>query len=283
MKRMKVKENKHIRRLLALGLAALLLPLMSGCGGKKDGEGSSPEERAANANEDYFVWDDNVIIALTDKAPNSGTLTIPARAEGMSGGLFMHAGDGIEAVNFESDKDIVLDMAFVGAKSLKSVELPAELKTIGYKTFSGADSLESISLPDSVETISSEAFAYSVNLKKIEMGENVKTIEESAFANDVALEDIVLSDSIESIGDNAFERTDSLKSITLPKKLKTIGDSLFLGSGVEDIYVPEEMQPETVGADAFLTQTAVTVHVKKDSYMDKNFDRFFPNAEKSYE
>lgn len=70
---------------------------------------------------------------------------------------------------------------FKGCTSLKSVKLPAHLKTITESMFYGCTALEHVQMPDDLETIENYAFYDCPNLKSIDLPDSVKAISDGAF------------------------------------------------------------------------------------------------------
>ena len=75
----------------------------------------------------------------------------------------------------------VWENAFSNDKSIKSVTLPATVKTIHARAFSGCSELERINIPDAVELIGLEAFAGCTSLKDIEIPLSVKVLGKNVF------------------------------------------------------------------------------------------------------
>ena len=142
------------------------------------------------ADESLFVWEGNLIAAITADGSKRESILIPARCEGFSGVIFQ--GTKIKYVAFEDDDDIALDFAFMGADNIVSVELPNELKVIPYSAFQGCDALSTISLPRNIDTIEGYSFNGCINLEMV-------TFE---------------GDKLTVIGENSFENCASLKSVT---------------------------------------------------------------------
>lgn len=83
--------------------------------------------------------------------------------------------------------------------TIRSVDLPSTLKTIGEGVFQGCECISCMDIPSSVTSIGKGAF----------------------FST--SLDDITLNEGVESIGENAFRQT-KLSEIHLPKSIKTVGN-----------------------------------------------------------
>ncbi len=71
--------------------------------------------------------------------------------------------------------------AFVYRASLRSVTLPASLRTIGDGAFAGCTALEEVSLPPGLRLIGSDAFALCERLSSVRLPEGLETLGEGAF------------------------------------------------------------------------------------------------------
>lgn len=114
--------------------------------------------------------------------------------------------------------------------------------TIGYHAFSGVDSLEIAILPDSVDTIYYAAFYHCTSLKSVILPQKLKYITSDMFRGCKNLSSITLPNSIESISEFAFCGCKSLTSIGFSSNLKVIHAGAFSGSGLEYVYIPENVE-----------------------------------------
>ena len=112
------------------------------------------------------------------------------------------------------------------AKSIKSVEIRANIKELAKNQFFIKENLETVVLPEGIEVIPEAAFFECTALKNINIPSTVKTLEFKAFFGCKALTDITLPAGIESIGQSAFEGT-GLKEIDLSNVKKGYGDLSF--------------------------------------------------------
>lgn len=124
--------------------------------------------------------------------------------------------------------------AFVGAKDLRHVTLPATLREIGEAafvhsgireieipegvtrlnryTFQYCENLQSITLPQSLAVIGHAALSHCA-FKELEIPGNVTTIEDYAFDWNGYLEKAVIGSGVRSIGYGAFENCNKLKCV----------------------------------------------------------------------
>ncbi len=84
------------------------------------------------------------------------------------------------------------------------------------------------------------------NMKKVILNPKTKVLPSMLFNGCISLEEIELPDSLEKIGNIAFYNCINLKRLTLPSGLKELGSNPFLGSGIEELYIPDGVNTETL-------------------------------------
>jgi len=96
--------------------------------------------------------------------------------------------------------------------------------------------------------------------------EEVLSIHRYAFTSNKYLEEITIDGRIQLIENGAFQDCSNLKWInrtsvgnTLPEGLLTIGTSAFLGTGLEDICLPDTLR--MIGQDAFGFSSIKSLHI----------------------
>ena len=116
--------------------------------------------------------------------------------------------------------------------------LPESLETIEYYAFGGNRSLKSVNIPAKVKTIGGQAF-YDCGLTELVIPEGVQTIDGSAFYGN-SLQNLTLPSTIKSIGSSAFCRYSGyLQSIICNAATPpTLGDNAFYGSTIQEVKVP---------------------------------------------
>lgn len=130
---------------------------------------------------------------------------------------------------------------FPNCTSLEIINIPNNVKYIGWCCFGGCNSLKNFPIGEGVETIGTMAFAnpfvsdmYCLPFESITIPNTVKTIEEHAFWRYTTLKNITIENGIESIGAFAFNDCTGLDSITIPDTVKIIGNNAF--SNVKHVY-----------------------------------------------
>ena len=261
-----------------------LMVLFTGCGNKtgseNNGTGDSQDLPVENvSSEDFFEWDDNIIIALTEKGAKQKAIVIPEKCEGFDGMIFADVENSIEAVSFESDKDIDLNGVFGSAEKIKTISLPKNLSKIGSMDFCLCSSLETISIPANVTEIGSYAFQDNKSLKSIIFEGNITTIGAHSFDGCELLTDIVFPDTISQIEEYAFYNCISLKKISLPSSLTIVEEFSFGNTGIEEITIPKDVVLEKYDSTSFVQPDHnINVYVYSGSWIDQNFDTVFSGA-----
>ena len=97
--------------------------------------------------------------------------------------------------------------------SIKSIDIPNSVTSIGNSAFAYCSGLTSIKIPNSVTSIGNSAFAYCSGLTSIEIHNSVTAIGNHAFNNCTGLTSIEIPNSVTSIGDWAFSECDDLTSV----------------------------------------------------------------------
>ena len=134
--------------------------------------------------------------------------------------------------------------------SLKSINIPDSVTSIGDWAFSNCNSLTSINIPDSVTTIGHRAFESCGCLRIINIPPSLTTIENETFLGCHSLRNINIPDTVTTIGDSAFENCGSLTSINFPPRLTSIGNRAFYDCGsLRIINIPQSLT--SIGGSAF--------------------------------
>ena len=270
---------KRARKLISLIVALLMIIGLSACGGNEGGNTGKTESNNPVNNEEYFEWDGNIIIALTDEGAKQKNIVIPERCEGFNGMIFADRENAAISVSFESNKDLDLNGVFTAASNLKEIELPTELSVIGAQEFWICTSLERIEIPAGVSVIGANAFQDNTSLTEVVIKGEITSIEQYAFDGCTALTKIDLPNSVSVIEKYAFYECTALTEITLSKSLSEVGEFAFANSGITAINVPAEVELTAYANTAFVqADHEITVNVEAGSWMDLNFESVFDGA-----
>ena len=140
-----------------------------------------------------------------------------------------------------------------GEHQLKSVHIPASVKTLGDSAFVGMGGLQTVTFAEGskLESIGKYAFEACTSLETITgIPSSLATIGNRAFTDCESLTAIDLKDTaVTVISQNMFKNTNNLSEVKLPEGLTTIGDYAFYGSGIKNFEVPGNVS--TIGVSAF--------------------------------
>lgn len=117
--------------------------------------------------------------------------------------------------------------AFQDCISLKGIELPNTLTTIGDLAFKGCTGLAKIEIPASVQVIGRWAFEFCTMLKSVEIPNSVIEIKDFAFEGCTTLRSVKLSPSVMVIGKAAFRYCGRLKDFQGLRPDINLGDDVF--------------------------------------------------------
>ncbi len=131
------------------------------------------------------------------------------------------------------------EYAFGACTSLKSINIPNSVTSLGDGAFSACSSLKSIVIPDSVTEIGDGAFGGCDSLSNVILSNNIKAINNRTFSGCTSLENIVLPNSVTSIGNSAFLSCSSLKNINIPNGVATIGTQAFTSTALTEVTIPD--------------------------------------------
>lgn len=136
--------------------------------------------------------------------------------------------------------------------ALRSIAIPASVKTIKPGAFKGCTSLESFSGPlatDDGRGLVIDGKLVGVlqrNLTEFVVPEGVTEIEKYAFQGCSSLKNISLEEGVTVIAERAFDECESLREISLPDSLTTIGKDLLIRcSSLECIKVGPKLFADT--------------------------------------
>lgn len=274
------------KKCISVLLAISLLLIFAGCSEAAQTEIDNSWEESISYNyEGDFEWDGNNISGLSLNGESKKELIIPERCQGFVGSLFVTGEEAAEVVKFQGVDDVDIGMLFSANTKLKEVVLPDGLTVIPDMAFYSCTVLNAIKIPANVTMIGYSAFEDDISLEEVIFdGEVLVSIGEKAFDSCISLKNIILPDSVEVIGEKAFANCTGITEFTLPISVKEIGISAFRDSGLTDLYIPAEVELQSVGYDAFSQGDGVlTIHVVEGSWVDEHFDEIFDfDCTKSY-
>lgn len=186
----------------------------------------------------YNINEDNASLSVTFKddkyASYLGDIVIPATVD--NGGktyTVTKVGDSafrnsiLTSIDIQADVVTIGNDAFRGCKRLSKVQLPETLETIGTYSF-GASGLDSIAIPEKVKEIPMMAFKGCTNMTKVKLPESLLRINNYSFYDCKRLKTVNFPDSLKVIGKSAFFNCYMLgPKIELKKSLNSVGTYSF--------------------------------------------------------
>jgi hypothetical protein len=120
--------------------------------------------------------------------------------------------------------------SFRGCSSLKSIELPSSLVSIGVGAFGQCTQLQSVQLSEGLENIGSWAFAYCPELSDIQLPETLTELGSAAFYECTSLTSIAIPQNVKALNEFTFIACSALEDITIEGKLTYLGGGVFNGT-----------------------------------------------------
>ena len=111
--------------------------------------------------------------------------------------------------------------SFVNMLNITTVELPSTLETIDSKAFYDCESLKYINLPEGLTTIGAFCFGY-CGLEEVTIPTTVSSIQRETFYYCSNLKTVNIPETVTSIGTEAFYDCSSLESINIPNGVTNI-------------------------------------------------------------
>jgi len=148
------------------------------------------------------------------------------------------------------------DFAFYHCSTLKTVSIPASLKSWGIYVFDSCNALDSVNLPEGLTTLGTWAFRMCSSLKSIKIPSTLKSWGNQTFQSCSVLRKVVLGNTITSIGDYAFQYCTNLDSVVIPSTLKIWGSSPFDGcTGLKTVELKDGLK--NLGVNSFYGLTGL--------------------------
>ena len=152
------------------------------------------------------------------------------------------------------DGDIFKE-AFMKCSSIRSIELPNSVTSIGDFTFMDCSSLVSIELPNSVTSIGVQAFDFCYSLTNVVLGNGITSIGNFAFDECYGLISIELPNSVTSIGEEAFKHCYLVEVINKSSLDVKKGSSSYGYVAYYALNVKTEGASDIINKDGYLFYT----------------------------
>ena len=146
----------------------------------------------------------------------------------------------VDAQVFRQDKGFI---------SLLTLKVPEGVTSFGTANFYGTSpSIKEVEFPTSLTSIGEKFCQNQTSIRKVTLGSNI-AIGNYSFDGCTALEEVVFKDAEEgfvtTIGERAFRNTTSLQTVILPDSLTTMSTNAFYGSSLPKVTIPESVTSMT--------------------------------------
>ncbi|MEG1643290.1 MAG: leucine-rich repeat domain-containing protein [Bacteroidales bacterium] len=181
----------------------------------------------------------------------SGSYTIPSSIKEIDNYAFIGCRS-LTSVNMPDSLQSIGNLAFSECTSLKSITIPAGIKYIGWYAFRGCSTLTTVKfnaincnyMGNYLATVFDDDNAVSV----INIGKDVRVIPDYAFYGCSAIAELNIPDKVSKIGASAFFNCSSLEKISLGSNLKTISENAFSECRkIKSICIESTTLPELQG------------------------------------
>ncbi len=124
-------------------------------------------------------------------------------------------------------------MSGIPVDTLKAVELPEGLESIGSECFYYQAGLTEIVIPEGVTTIGFQAFFGCEGLKKVSLPSTLRSLGYLCFGVCTSLEELVLPEGLETLGEQCFYRCYALNKLNIPSTVTEIGGFILADTAYE--------------------------------------------------
>ena len=148
------------------------------------------------------------------------------------------------------------DEAFRNCESLRRIQFPQSVVSIGSNAFHTCRVLKSVVLNEGLTTVGSGAFIACLGLEELAFPSTVTTLEINVFYGCSSLRTVTLPEGITALPAGLFSGCSSLSSITVPYSVTTITSTTFRGC----TSLTQVTMPVTLSAD-YLPQSVSVLHL----------------------
>lgn len=202
---------------------------------------------------------------------------LPAHGSEVSGCTYTVIGGNVTITGFSGEPDNIdipqyiedcpvvgiRDNAFYRCTSLKSITVPATVKTIGHHAFFGCTSLEKVVLPVGTYEFGMGCFSNCTSLREIVLPDSLGILPDSCFRGCTSLGKVVIPQSVTVIEKFCFCGCTSLNYVSLSGRLRTIGlGAFYMCRSMENVYIPSSVTfigSEAVGFEQGEKKSPLTI------------------------
>ena len=152
--------------------------------------------------------------------------------------------------------------AFGYCATLKSIEIPNTVTSVGYGSFYYCTALQNVTLPKNITKIEDFTFHGCESLEPVVIPEGVTVIGVKAFGGNIKKASVTFPESLVEISTFAFEYNEALTTVTIPGKVTSIGESAFRGC---KLLTSMHFKPVTPPAGNLGIDSEITIYVPASS------------------
>lgn len=155
---------------------------------------------------------------------------------------------GLKAIDMTNvDIETIPASAFTNT-SIRFIDLPTKLKTIGDNAFDNRLLTGPLVLPEGLDSIGKEAFQKNY-ITEVTIPESVRAIGQSAFYDNQSLKSVTLNNRMETINRSLFNYCQKLAVVHGGRNVKIVDQSAF--SGCDSLRSISDITPVTINSSAF--------------------------------
>lgn len=184
----------------------------------------------------YTLTVDSIQINAFYNATGITSVTIPNTIKGMGNNTFLNCTSLTQVIFEEGGSYELSSNCFSNCRALKSIELPAWLKTIPSQCFANDTALRTVTLNENLTYITKDAFRDCTALTSVTIPGTVTLV--NGFRRCTGLTSITLNEGITEIEDGAFEGCTGLLEVSFPSTTTAIAGFLEC-TGLTKVTVPD--------------------------------------------
>ncbi|MBQ3494243.1 MAG: leucine-rich repeat domain-containing protein [Clostridia bacterium] len=214
-----------------------------------DKENNTATLNSTNKVGDNYPEKENVVIEPVVSDGENNYIVTAIADNAFFSGDYSVANTTLKSIEIPNSVTTIGSSAFYKCTALTSITLPEGVTSIGDEAFFKCTSLETVNFPSSLKTIGTHVFNGCSNLSTIDIPDSVNSIGYGAFQA-CPITTITIPNGVPSIGGQTFSDCVNLISITIPNSVTSIGDWDFSNcKKLKEIILPSGLK--TIGYKAF--------------------------------
>ncbi len=167
----------------------------------------------------------------------------------------------ISDVFYEKCSEKLVDSAFMNCYSIREIDLPIIVHTIGDFCFASCINLCNINFPPLINKLGSFSFFNCLSLDSIFLPLTIKNIGEYAFLKCDNIKKINIPNNLIKIKRGTFQQCEKLDNIVIPASVEQIDEFAFLACSNLRTLISENIVPPKIKKYTFDIDNKITVFV----------------------